>query len=90
MPELTAAQVLTLSALDQGRPMTTDELTRAVADLGMYLNSEYISGVVQYLTEQGLAELTPAVSLGKFRITTQGRAWLASPGPRVTLPGRTS
>lgn len=26
----------------------------------------------------GLAELTPAASLGKYRITGQGRAWIAA------------
>ena len=37
MTELTAAQVLALSALADGRPMTTAELAGAVADMGMHL-----------------------------------------------------
>jgi hypothetical protein len=78
MTELTAAQVLALSALAQGRPMTTDELARAVADMGMHLGGEHAAATVQSLTEQGMAERTPAASLGKYRITAHGRAWLTS------------
>ena len=39
---------------------------------------------VRSLAGQGLAERTPAASLGKYRITAEGRAWLAAyapPGP---------
>lgn len=78
MQDLTAAQVLALSALAQGNPMTTSELRRAVADLGMYLDEDYVAGLVDTLADRGLVERTAAVSLGKFRTTTQGRAWLAS------------
>jgi predicted deacylase len=78
MTELTAAQVLALSALAQGRPMTTAELARAVADMGMHLGGEYAAATVRSLTEQGMAERTPAASLGKYQITAHGRAWLTS------------
>jgi DNA-binding PadR family transcriptional regulator len=78
MTELTAAQVLALSALAEGRPMTTAELARAVADMGMHLGGEYAAATVRSLTEQGMAERTPAASLGKYRITAHGRAWLTS------------
>ena len=78
MTELTAAQVLALSALAEGRPMTTAELARAVADMGMHLGGEYAAATVRSLAEQGMAERTPAASLGKYRITAHGRAWLAS------------
>ena len=56
MTELTAAQVLALSALAEGRPMTTAELARAVADMGMHLGEDYAAATVQSLTEQGMAE----------------------------------
>jgi hypothetical protein len=78
MTELTAAQVLALSALAEGRPMTTAELARAVADMGMHLGGEYAAATVRSLTEQGMAERTPAASLNKYRITGHGRAWLTS------------
>jgi len=78
MAELTASQVLALSALAEGRPMTTAELARAVADMGMHLGGEYAAATVRSLTEQGMAERTLAVSLGKYRITAHGRAWLTS------------
>jgi hypothetical protein len=77
MIELTAAEVLALSALLE-RPMTSAELSRSVSDMGMYLSSDDAAATVRSLTETGMAERTPAASLGKFRITTQGRAWLAS------------
>jgi DNA-binding PadR family transcriptional regulator len=78
MAELTAAQVLALSALAEGRPMTAAELARAVADMGMHLGEEYAAATVRSLTVQGMAERTPAASLGKYRITAHGRAWLTS------------
>lgn len=78
MTGLTAAQVLALSTLAEGRPMTTAELARAVADMGMHLGGEYAAAAVRSLTEQGMAERTPAASLGKYRITAHGRAWLTS------------
>jgi len=84
MTELTAAQVLVLSALAEGRPMTTAELARAVADMGMHLGGEYAAATVRSLTGQGMAERTPAASLGKYRITAHGRAWLTS----HTSPGQ--
>jgi hypothetical protein len=78
MIELTAAEVLALSALLEGRPMTSLELSHSVSDMGMHLNSDDAAATLRSLTEQGIAERTPAVSLGKYRITAQGRAWLAS------------
>ena len=77
MTDLTAAQVLALLALREGRPMTTAELARAVADMGMHLGGEYAAATVRSLTAQGMAERTPA-SLGKYRITAHGRAWLTA------------
>lgn len=76
MNDLTAAQVLALSALGDGRPMTDDELARAVADLGMHLDGDYVAVTIQSLAAHGMAERTPAVSLGKYRITERGRAEL--------------
>jgi hypothetical protein len=38
MAELTAAEVLALSALMQGRPMTSAELAHSVSDMGMHLD----------------------------------------------------
>lgn len=78
MPELTAAQVLALSALAEGRPMTTAELARAVADIGMHLGGEHAAATVRSLAELGMAERTPAVSLGKYRITAHGQEWLTA------------
>jgi DNA-binding PadR family transcriptional regulator len=77
MTDLTAAQVLALSALGEGRPMTDDELARAVADLGMHLG-DYVTETIYSLAAHGMAERTPAVSLGKYRITERGRAELAA------------
>jgi len=54
------------------------ELARAVADMGMHLGEDYAAATVRSLTEQGMAERTPAASLGKYRITAHGRAWLTS------------
>jgi hypothetical protein len=78
MPELTAAQVLALSALAEGLPMTTAELARAVADMGMHLGGEDAAATVRSLAELDMAELTPAASLGKYRITAHGWEWLNS------------
>jgi DNA-binding MarR family transcriptional regulator len=77
MTELTAVEVLALSAFMEGRPMTTAELSRSVSDMGMHLGYD-AAATVRSLAEAGLVERTPAASLGKFRITAQGRAWLAS------------
>ncbi len=76
MSDLTAAQVLALSALGDGRPMTDAEMARAVADLGMHLDENYVAATIQSLAAHGMAERTPAVSLGKYRITERGRAEL--------------
>ncbi len=76
MLALTAREVLALSALRDNHPMTSLELSHAVSDLGMH--SADAEATVLSLAEQGLAERTPAASLGKYRITAQGRAWLAA------------
>jgi predicted deacylase len=78
MTELTAVQVLALSALAEGRPMTTAELVRGVTDMGMHLGGEYAAATIRSLIEEGMVERTPAASLGKYRITAYGRAWLNS------------
>ena len=82
MLALTAGEVLALSALQYNHPMTSLELSRALSDLGMH--SADAEATMRSLAAQGLAERTPAASLGKYRITAQGRAWLAAyapPGP---------
>ena len=78
MAELTAAEVLALSALMRGRPMTSAELAHSVSGMGMHLDLDDAAATIRSLTEEGMAERTPAASLGKYRITVQGRAWLAS------------
>jgi hypothetical protein len=80
MLALTAREVLALSALRDNHPMTSLELSHAVSDLGMH--SADAEATLRSLAEQGLADRTPAASLGKYRITAQGRAWLAA----YTLP----
>jgi predicted transcriptional regulator len=78
MTELTAAEVLALSALMGGRPLTSTELSHCVSDMGMHLDTSAAADVLRSLTGAGMAERTPAASLGKYRITARGRAWLAS------------
>jgi predicted transcriptional regulator len=75
MADLTAAEVQALASLADNHPMTAEELARSVADAGMHLASE-VNAVVQSLVDMGMAERTPAASLGKFRITANGRAWI--------------
>ncbi|MGO8887235.1 MAG: hypothetical protein ACLP52_14765 [Streptosporangiaceae bacterium] len=75
MADLTAAEVQTLAALADNHPMTVEELTRSVADAGMHLAND-VAAVVQSLVDMGMAEGTPAASLGKYRITADGRAWI--------------
>jgi DNA-binding MarR family transcriptional regulator len=75
MADLTAAEVQALAAFADNNPMTVEELARAVADAGMYLAND-VNAVVQTLVDMGLAERTPAASLGKYRITADGRAWI--------------
>jgi len=77
MTDLTAAQVLALAALGDGRPMTDAELARAVAEMGMHLGDS-VEETIQSLAAHGMAERTPAVSLGKYRITERGRAELTA------------
>ena len=75
MADLTAAEVQALAALAANHPMTVGELGRSIADSGMHLTDE-LPAVVQSLVDMGLAERTPAASLGKYRITASGRAWM--------------
>ena len=75
MADLTAAEVQVLAAFADNNPMTAEEVARVVADSGMYLANE-VNAVIQTLVDMGLAERTPAVSLGKYRITADGRAWM--------------
>ena len=75
MADLTAAEVQVLATLADNHPMTVKELARSVADAGMHLANE-VAAVVQSLVDLGMAERTPAVSLGKYRITADGRAWI--------------
>jgi predicted transcriptional regulator len=75
MADLTAAEVQALAALADNHPMTVEELARSVADAGMHLANE-VNAVVQSLVDMGMAERTPAASLGKYRITANGRAWI--------------
>jgi DNA-binding MarR family transcriptional regulator len=77
---LTAAEVQALGALADNHPMTHDELVRSVADRGMHLDSAEAAAAVRTLVGKGLAERTPAISLGKYRVTAKGRAWIVS-GP---------
>lgn len=81
MLALTSQEVLALSVLGDNHPMTILELSHALSDLGMH--SADAGETVRSLIEQGVAEPTSAVSLGKYRITAQGRAWLAA----YTAPG---
>jgi predicted transcriptional regulator len=75
MADLTAAEVQVLAVMADNHPMTVDELARAVSDAGMHLANE-IAAVVESLLNMGLAERTPAASLGKYRITKTGRTWI--------------
>jgi hypothetical protein len=85
MTELTAVEVLALSALMEGRPMTSIELSRAVSDMGMHLDSGGVAVTVRSLVGAGMAERTPAASLGKYRITAQaGPGSPPAPGPPDT------
>jgi predicted transcriptional regulator len=77
MTDLTALEVQVLAALTSNRPMTSDELSRAVSDAGLHLSSETVAASLQALAGNGLAERTPTASLGKYRVTPQGRSWLA-------------
>jgi hypothetical protein len=76
MTDLTAGEVQVLAALAD-RPMTVDGLARSVADTGMRLGGDEVA-VLQRLVGMGMAERTPAVSLGKYRITPEGRDWIRS------------
>jgi hypothetical protein len=77
MADLTAAEVQALAALADNHPMTVDELARSLSDAGMHLANE-VAAVVQSLVDMDMAERTPAASLGKYRITTEGREWIRS------------
>jgi DNA-binding MarR family transcriptional regulator len=76
MADLTAAEVHVLATLMESRPMTMDELGRALADQQMFADVAVVDATVRSLVEQGLVELTPAAHLGKYRLTVQGRNWV--------------
>jgi predicted transcriptional regulator len=76
MTDLTAAEVQALAALADSHPMTVEELGRSMSDTGMHLGSDEVWAVVQRLVDMGMAELTPAARLGKYRATTEGRNWI--------------
>lgn len=78
MTDLTAGEVQALAALAGHNPMTADELARAVTDVGMNLGGDGVATVLQRLVDVGLAERTPAASLGKYRATQEGRDWIRS------------
>ncbi len=78
MADLTAAEVQALAALADNHPRTVDELARSVPDAGMHLVTAEVTAVVQRLVDMDMAERTPAASLGKYRITTEGRDWILS------------
>jgi predicted transcriptional regulator len=78
MTDLTAAEVQALAALADNRPMTVDELARSMSDVGMHLGSDQVTAIVQRLVDMGMAERTPAASLGKYRTTTAGLDWIRS------------
>ena len=65
MRELTAAQVLALSALAEGRPMTTAELARAVADMGMHLGGDYAAATVPQPDRTRYGQADPGGQLGQ-------------------------
>jgi len=78
LAELTAVQVLALSALADGRPLTGRELSRAIAEMGMHVEEPQVAGTLSVLCGLALAEMTPARELGKYRLTERGKEWLAA------------
>jgi DNA-binding PadR family transcriptional regulator len=76
MTSLTAAQVQVLGALRDHGPLNYAEISRTIAANGMHLESRLIGPLVGTLFRAGLADLTYAPELGKYRITPAGRAWL--------------
>ena len=75
MAELTAVEVLALSALMEGRPMTSAELSRRVSDMGMHLNSDDAAVTLRSMAGMGMAERTPRP------------AWASSGSPCRADPG---
>lgn len=80
MTNLTAAETQALAALAAHNPMTLEELGRAVTDTGMHLGAGDLAAAVNNLTATGLAERTPAATLGRFRITAKGRQQILGGG----------
>lgn len=78
MTDLTALEVQALAALMGGRPMTSAELSRSVSGTGMHVSSQDAAATLRSLAGNGLVERTPAASLGKYRVTAEGRSWLAA------------
>jgi hypothetical protein len=79
MTSLTAAQVQVLGALRDHGPMNHAEISRSVAENGMWLEPRLIGQIVGVLFRARLTELTYAPVLGKYRITAAGRDWLDAP-----------
>jgi DNA-binding PadR family transcriptional regulator len=76
---LTAAEVQVLGALRDHGPLNYTEISRSLGNGGMWLEPRLIGPIVGVLFRAGLAELTYAPQLGKYRITAAGRAELADP-----------
>jgi hypothetical protein len=87
MSDMMAAEVQVLAAMADHNPMTIDELSRVVADEGMHPGSQNVAVAVRSLVTGGMAEPTPAASLGRFRITAKGRDWIGGSCP-TRLAGR--
>ncbi|MGH3411367.1 MAG: hypothetical protein ACRDRJ_54030 [Streptosporangiaceae bacterium] len=83
MADLTATEVHVLATLMENRPMTMDELGRALADQQMFADLVALDATVRSLVEHGLVELTPAVHLGKHRLTAAGRNWVVGNSTRA-------
>lgn len=75
MADLTAAEIQALAALADNHPMTIEELARSVADVGHVPRQRGQCGRSEP-GRHGHGERTPAISLGKYRITANGRAWI--------------
>jgi DNA-binding PadR family transcriptional regulator len=68
-----------LGALRDHGPLNYAEISRSLSEGGMWLEPRLLGPVVGVLFRAGLAELTYAPQLGKYRITAAGRAWLDEP-----------
>jgi len=78
MTDLTAREVLALSALMGKRPMSSVQLSQTVSDMGMHTLPQDAATAVRSLISNGMAEPTAAANLGMYRITAEGRAWIVA------------